>query len=59
MVDGELVRRAQLRGLAVNTWTVNEPQRMRQLMELGVNGLITDRPDLALKILAELDPDSI
>jgi len=56
LVDAALVRRAQLRGLAVNTWTVNEPQRMRQLMELGVNGLITDRPDLALEILAELDP---
>ena len=55
-VDAELVRSAQLRGLAVNVWTVNEPDRMRQLMELGINGLITDRPDRALEILEELDP---
>ena len=54
-VDTLLLRRAHLRGLAVNTWTVNEPARMRELLELGVNGLITDRPDLALEILAELD----
>ena len=54
-VDAELVRRAHLRGLAVNTWTVNDPARMKQLLELGVNGLITDRPDLALELVAELD----
>jgi glycerophosphoryl diester phosphodiesterase len=56
-VDAQLVRRAHLRGLAVNTWTVNDPARMRELFDLGVNGLITDRPDLALDLLAELDPD--
>ena len=55
-VDAQLVRRAHLRGLAVNTWTVNDPIRMRELLDLGVNGLITDRPDLALELLAELDP---
>ena len=54
-VDAELVRRAHLRGLAVNTWTVNDPERMQQLLELGVNGLITDRPDLALELVAEMD----
>ncbi len=55
-VDAQLVRRAHLRGLAVNTWTVNDPTRMRELLELGVNGVITDRPDLALELLAERDP---
>jgi len=59
LVDAELVQRAQLRGLAVNAWTVNEPSRMRQLMEMGVNGLISDRPDLALRVLAELYPESL
>ncbi len=59
LVDAELVRRAQLRGLAVNTWTVNEPSRMRQLMAMGVNGLVTDRPDLALKELTEFAPEPL
>ena len=55
-VDGEQVRKAHRRGLAMNVWTVNEPARMRELAELRVNALITDRPDLALPIVTELDP---
>lgn len=34
-------------GLLVVPWTVNEPERMAELLALGVDGLITDRPDLA------------
>lgn len=34
-------------GLAVIPYTVNDPDDMRRLIELGVDGLITDRPDLA------------
>jgi glycerophosphoryl diester phosphodiesterase len=56
VVTGELVRKAHLRGLAVNTWTVNEEARMRELVDLRVNALITDRPDLALTLLEEVDP---
>ncbi|MCP4871052.1 MAG: glycerophosphodiester phosphodiesterase [Proteobacteria bacterium] len=56
MVTAELIRKAHLRGLAVNTWTVNDPTRMRELAAMRVNGLITDRPDLALEIVKELDP---
>lgn len=56
VVTRDLVRKAHLRGLAVNTWTVNEEPRMRELVELRVNSLITDRPDLALKVLDEVDP---
>jgi glycerophosphoryl diester phosphodiesterase len=50
------VRKAHRRGLAMNVWTVNDPVRMRELAELRVNALITDRPDLALPIVTELDP---
>ena len=38
-------------GLATTVYTVNEPARMRKLEALGVNGLFTDRPDLALQPL--------
>jgi len=56
VVTAELVREAHSRGLAVNTWTVNDEPRMRELVALRVNGLITDRPDVALQVVAELDP---
>jgi glycerophosphoryl diester phosphodiesterase len=37
-------------GLAVVPWTVNEPEAMRRLRDWGVDGLITDRPDVALAL---------
>ena len=51
----ELVRKAHLRGLAVNVWTVDEVPRMRELAGMRVNGLITDRPDLAMEVVLEVD----
>ncbi len=38
-------------GLATTVYTVNEPERMLELAALGVTGLFTDRPDLALRAL--------
>ena len=38
-------------GLLVIPWTVNEPDVMEKLIELGVDGLITDYPDLLVEIL--------
>jgi glycerophosphoryl diester phosphodiesterase len=56
LVTQQLIRKAHLRGLAVNAWTVNAEERMRDLVGMRINGLITDRPDLALQIVTELDP---
>jgi glycerophosphoryl diester phosphodiesterase len=36
-------------------WTVNKPPDMRRMIAWGVDGIITDYPDRALTILAELD----
>jgi glycerophosphoryl diester phosphodiesterase len=41
-------------GLAVLPWTVNDLAAMRQLRDWGADGLITDRPDLALGLLPHL-----
>jgi len=46
-VDEEYVAWAQQRGYRVNTWTVDEPQEMRRLADLGVDMIISNRPDLA------------
>ena len=40
-------------GLRVIAWTVNTPARMRELAEWGIDGLITDRPDLARAVWAQ------
>lgn len=51
-VGPELVAAAHAAGLAVNTWTVNAPDDLRRMAELGVDAVITDRLDEALAIVA-------
>jgi glycerophosphoryl diester phosphodiesterase len=45
------VRAAHARNLAVEPWTINDEDTMRQHIEWGVDGIITDRPDIMLNIL--------
>ncbi len=42
-------------GLRVVVWTVNEPADMRSLIDLGVDGIITDYPDRLRAVMAERD----
>lgn len=51
-VDGPLVGAAHERGLAVNTWTVDEPDPLRSLAALGVDGIVTNVPDFARGVLS-------
>jgi glycerophosphoryl diester phosphodiesterase len=50
-VDEAFVARAHAAGLAVNTWTCDEPDRIRQLADLGVDAVVTNVPDVALAAL--------
>jgi glycerophosphoryl diester phosphodiesterase len=45
------IRRAHKAGLRVIVWTVNQPRGMRRLVERGVDGIITDRPDQLAEVL--------
>lgn len=46
-VDAELVEAAHARGLAVRPWTVDDPAEVARLVALGVDGVITNAPDVA------------
>lgn len=51
LVTRSVVRRAHAAGLHLHVWTVDEPDQMERLLDLGVDGLITDRTDLLKDVL--------
>jgi len=51
LVTDRFVRRAHAADKQVHVWTVNEPDDMRRLLGMGVDGIVTDRPDLLNEVL--------
>jgi glycerophosphoryl diester phosphodiesterase len=45
------VKAAHERNLAVEPWTINDAETMKKFIEWGVDGIITDRPDIMLEVL--------
>jgi glycerophosphoryl diester phosphodiesterase len=53
VVDRRFVQAAHARGLQVHVWTVNESERMHRLLDLGVDGIMTDHIDTLRKVLED------
>ncbi|MGW0604532.1 glycerophosphodiester phosphodiesterase [Streptomyces sp. NPDC002644] len=53
VVDRRFVRTAHVRGLRVHVWTVNDPVLMHRLLDLGVDGIMTDHIDTLRAVMAD------
>lgn len=51
--NSNLINRNQKRGKRVYAWTVNDPENLRELFKMGVDGVITDDPPLAQQIRSQ------
>jgi glycerophosphoryl diester phosphodiesterase len=52
-VDPDLIAEAHRLGMAVVVWTVNKPADMARMIDLGVDGIISDRPDLLRGVVGD------
>jgi len=50
-VDADFIQKAKAAGKEVAVWTVNEPEDMNRMIEIGVDQIITNYPDILRKIL--------
>ncbi|MEU5363829.1 glycerophosphodiester phosphodiesterase [Streptomyces sp. NPDC005925] len=53
VVDRRFVRTAHARGLHVHVWTVNDSDRIHRLLDLGVDGIMTDHIDTLRKVMED------
>ncbi|MFA3878887.1 glycerophosphodiester phosphodiesterase [Streptomyces sp. MMCC 100] len=53
VVDHRFVHAAHARGLQVHVWTVNDPDRMHRLLNVGVDGIMTDHIDTLRKVMED------
>lgn len=51
VVDRRFVEAAHRHGIEVHVWTIDEPAEMRRLLDMGVDAVQTDRPDLLADVL--------
>lgn len=53
LTDQRFVDTAHSRGLAVHVWTINDLSEMRRFLDLGADGVFSDRPSLLKQVLVE------
>jgi glycerophosphoryl diester phosphodiesterase len=51
VVTRRFIRKAHGRGLRVDVWTIDDEPAMRRLLSFGVDGIMTDRPDILARVL--------
>lgn len=53
VVSPAFIKLAHTAGLVVQVWTVDEPDDIRRLLSWGVDGVISDRPDVAVEVVRD------
>jgi glycerophosphoryl diester phosphodiesterase len=53
VVDAKFVQHAHRLGMQVHVWTIDEPAEMHELLDLGVDGIMTDRIEVLRDVLKE------
>jgi glycerophosphoryl diester phosphodiesterase len=53
LVDERFVAAAHARGLQVHVWTVDTPEEAAAMLDLGVDGIMTDRPAMLKQLLED------
>ena len=53
VVGRRFVAAAHRAGKQVHVWTIDDPDDMHRLLDLGVDGIVTDRPDVLNRVLEE------
>ena len=47
----KLIIEAKKRNLLIHVWTINNPNEMEELIDMGINGIVTDEPDILMNII--------
>lgn len=53
LTDRKLINGAHRLGMQIHYWTIDDPEIMKKLIDAGADGILTNRPDLLLKLLEE------
>ncbi len=54
VITPDFVKAMHSRGAIIQVWTINEESEMRRLFEMGVDSVMTDKPELAIKVARQL-----